>query len=98
MRCLSVSLPWLYFFKYRAKVSFCYDFACRHIPHLIKSMAHCIPNKADLENLICLNVYGRNKFLVGMCNFLSMLSGSLLNTAWHVLRLRMEEAASRYGG
>jgi hypothetical protein len=28
----------------------------------------------------------------------SMLSGSLVTTAWRVLRLRMEEMASRYGG
>jgi hypothetical protein len=27
-----------------------------------------------------------------------MLSGSLVTTAWRVLRLRMEEKASRYGG
>jgi hypothetical protein len=27
----------------------------------------------------------------------SMLGGSLVNTAWCVLRLRMEETASRYG-
>jgi hypothetical protein len=27
-----------------------------------------------------------------------MLGGSLVTTAWRVLRLRMEEAASRYGG
>jgi hypothetical protein len=27
-----------------------------------------------------------------------MLSGSLVTTAWRVLRLRMEETASRYGG
>jgi hypothetical protein len=27
-----------------------------------------------------------------------MLSGSLVITAWHVLRLWMEETASRYGG
>jgi hypothetical protein len=29
---------------------------------------------------------------------LAMLSGSLVTTAWRVLRLRMEEKASRYGG
>jgi hypothetical protein len=28
----------------------------------------------------------------------SMLGGSLVTTAWRVLRLRMEEMASRYGG
>jgi hypothetical protein len=28
----------------------------------------------------------------------SMLSGSLVTTVWRVLRLRMEEKASRYGG
>jgi hypothetical protein len=28
----------------------------------------------------------------------SMLSGSPVTTAWRVLRLRMEETASRYGG
>jgi hypothetical protein len=28
----------------------------------------------------------------------SMLSGSLVTTAWHILRLRMEKMASRYGG
>jgi hypothetical protein len=28
----------------------------------------------------------------------SMLSGSLVTTAWRVLKLRMEEKASRYGG
>jgi hypothetical protein len=28
----------------------------------------------------------------------SMLGGSLVTTAWRVLRLRMEEKASRYGG
>jgi hypothetical protein len=28
----------------------------------------------------------------------AMLSGSLVTTAWRVLRLRMEEKASRYGG
>jgi hypothetical protein len=28
----------------------------------------------------------------------AVLSGSLVTTAWHVLRLRMEEMASRYGG
>jgi hypothetical protein len=28
----------------------------------------------------------------------SMLSGSPVTTAWRVLRLRMEEMASRYGG
>jgi hypothetical protein len=27
-----------------------------------------------------------------------MLGGSLVTTAWHVLRLQMEERASRYGG
>jgi hypothetical protein len=27
-----------------------------------------------------------------------MLSGSLVTMAWHVLRLQMEETASRYGG
>jgi hypothetical protein len=27
-----------------------------------------------------------------------MLGGSLVTTAWRVLRLRMEETASRYGG
>jgi hypothetical protein len=30
--------------------------------------------------------------------FLSMLGGSLVTTAWRVLRLRMEGTASRYGG
>jgi hypothetical protein len=30
--------------------------------------------------------------------FATMLSGSLVTTAWRVLRLRMEETASRYGG
>jgi hypothetical protein len=29
---------------------------------------------------------------------LSMLGGSLVTTAWRVLRLRMEGTASRYGG
>jgi hypothetical protein len=29
---------------------------------------------------------------------MSMLSGFLVTTAWRVLRLRMEEMASRYGG
>jgi hypothetical protein len=29
---------------------------------------------------------------------LTMLSGSPLTTAWRVVRLRMEEKASRYGG
>jgi hypothetical protein len=28
----------------------------------------------------------------------TMLGGSLVTTAWHVLRLRMEGTASRYGG
>jgi hypothetical protein len=28
----------------------------------------------------------------------SMLAGSLVTTKWSVLRLRMEETASRYGG
>jgi hypothetical protein len=28
----------------------------------------------------------------------AMLGGSLVTTAWHVLRLRMEETASIYGG
>jgi hypothetical protein len=28
----------------------------------------------------------------------AMLGGSLVITAWRVLRLRMEETASRYGG
>jgi len=28
----------------------------------------------------------------------TMLGGSLVTTAWRVLRLRMEEKASRYGG
>jgi hypothetical protein len=28
----------------------------------------------------------------------AMLGGSLVTTAWHVFRLRMEETASRYGG
>jgi hypothetical protein len=32
------------------------------------------------------------------CLLRSMLSGSLVTTAWHVLRLRMEEKASSYGG
>jgi hypothetical protein len=27
-----------------------------------------------------------------------MLGGSLVTMAWHVLRLQMEETASRYGG
>jgi hypothetical protein len=30
--------------------------------------------------------------------FYPMLSGSLVNTAWRVLRLRLEEKVSRYGG
>jgi hypothetical protein len=30
--------------------------------------------------------------------FNSMLSGSTVTTAWHVLGLRIEETASRYGG
>jgi hypothetical protein len=29
--------------------------------------------------------------------FIAMLSGSLVTTAWRVLRLQMEEKASRYG-
>jgi hypothetical protein len=29
---------------------------------------------------------------------ISMLSGSLVTMAWHVLRLQMEKKASRYGG
>jgi transposase len=33
-----------------------------------------------------------------MDNVKSMLSGSLVTMAWHVLRLQMEEKASRYGG
>jgi hypothetical protein len=28
---------------------------------------------------------------------LAMLSGSLITTAWRILRLQMEEMASRYG-
>jgi hypothetical protein len=31
-------------------------------------------------------------------HYCSMLSGSPVTTAWRVLRLRMEETASRYGG
>jgi hypothetical protein len=37
----------------------------------------------------------------GFCqiaNVISMLGGSLVTTGWHVLRLRMEGTASRYGG
>jgi hypothetical protein len=30
--------------------------------------------------------------------FLTMLGGSLVTTAWRVLRLRMEGTPSRYGG
>jgi hypothetical protein len=31
-------------------------------------------------------------------NIHNMLGGSLVTTAWRVLRLRMEETLSRYGG
>jgi hypothetical protein len=34
----------------------------------------------------------------GDMDFLSMLSGSLVTAAWHVLTLQIEETASRYGG
>jgi hypothetical protein len=42
-------------------------------------------------------IYQR-KVIVDIVNFQSMLRGSLFTTAWRVLRLRMEETASRYGG
>jgi hypothetical protein len=31
-------------------------------------------------------------------DIINFLGGSLVTTAWRVLRLRMEETASRYGG
>jgi hypothetical protein len=36
--------------------------------------------------------------IVSRCGIKSMLSGSTVTTAWHVLGLRIEETASRYGG
>jgi hypothetical protein len=36
--------------------------------------------------------------LISMVITISMLGGSLVTAAWRVLRLRMEETASRYGG
>jgi hypothetical protein len=38
------------------------------------------------------------KIIVWHCSNHAMLNGSLVTTAWCVLRLRMEEKASRYGG
>jgi hypothetical protein len=40
-------------------------------------------------------VYRQNFY---MCYCMSVLGGSLVTTAWRVLRLRMEETASRYVG
>jgi hypothetical protein len=37
-------------------------------------------------------------FVIILNIVIAMLSGSLVTTAWRVLRLRMEEKASRYGG
>jgi hypothetical protein len=36
--------------------------------------------------------------LASVCQWSSMLGGSLVTTAWRVLRLRMEGTPSRYGG
>jgi hypothetical protein len=36
--------------------------------------------------------------LCGMYSTKSMLSGSTVTMAWHILGLRIEEMASRYGG
>jgi hypothetical protein len=41
--------------------------------------------------------YGKGDYLLLMIPY-TMLSGSLVTTACHVLRLQMEEKASRYGG
>jgi hypothetical protein len=38
------------------------------------------------------------KYILTWEYLMSVLSGSLVTTAWRVLRLRMEEKASRYGG
>jgi hypothetical protein len=40
--------------------------------------------------------FGRERQLFYMCP--ATISGSLVTAAWGVLRLRMEEKASRYGG
>jgi hypothetical protein len=51
--------------------------------------------------LLCIrDVSGSNSSpVIDCCNrFSSMLGWSLVTTAWHVLRLRMEETPSRYGG
>jgi hypothetical protein len=48
------------------------------------------------ENLKCQNFSYFADHIVNKYN--PMLSGSLVTTAWRVLRLRMEEKASRYGG
>jgi hypothetical protein len=36
--------------------------------------------------------------MIRIFSIIPMLSGSPVTTAWRVLRLRMEETASRYGG
>jgi hypothetical protein len=33
-----------------------------------------------------------------LCSKMSMIGGSLVSTAWHVQRLRMEEKPSTFGG
>jgi hypothetical protein len=46
----------------------------------------------------CCYLFGKFQQIILKILLLSMLSGSLVTTAWRVLRLRMEEKASRYGG
>jgi hypothetical protein len=57
----------------------------------------------DFEHFSCLLftlyiMFRVDFFLPNVTKLTSWLGGSLVTTAWRVLRLRMEETASRYAG
>jgi hypothetical protein len=60
----------------------------------MKPVLHC----CHVNVSFCLfYVIYHNKYME-VLKFLPVLSGSTVTTAWHVLGLRIEETASRYGG
>jgi hypothetical protein len=88
---------WWFIFNLLAKTSWC-NWKVR--PILIFSTTF-------FETLYCsfsqklnqiINHYCQSELLIFLFMFYSMLSGSGVTTAWRVLRLQMEEKASRYGG